>query len=168
MYVLSRTSPSFKWRLSFEKNGDDDKGKNDRLAKSSLILTKRNCVYFTTLCVPLHCMYLTIVHSLSATKTLIQGYLWLISKSTFNNTRMIFNTRHQSVGFASGRKMAYIKLAIILVCFLAANGSADEVAFDCFRESALSTNGIIPFDGCDGTKTQHSGDHISWHRSLIQ
>ena len=51
--------------------GDDDKGKNDRLAKSSLILTKRNCVYFTTLCVPLHCMYLTIVHSLSATKTRI-------------------------------------------------------------------------------------------------
>ena len=88
--------------------------------------------------------------------------------------------------------MAYIKLASILVCFLAANGSAKSsgsdleakvdllsskiakieeenlqlrqssyLAFDCFRESSLSTNGIIPFDGCDGTKLLNtSADRI--------
>ena len=49
--------------------------------------------------------------------------------------------------------MAYITLAVILVSFLAANGSADEVAFDCFRESSLSTTGVIPFDGCDVDST---------------
>merc|ERR1719510_624524 len=37
-----------------------------------------------------------------------------------------------------------------LVSFLAASASsADLAAFDCFRQSDLSTNGIIPFDGCD-------------------
>ena len=98
----------------------------------------------------------------------------------------LFLIRVCSFAFERG-KMACIKLAIILVCFLAANGSAksrgsdleaeldllsskiakieeenlqlrksiesgDYVAFDCLRESSLSTNGIIPFDGCDGTK----------------
>ena len=84
--------------------------------------------------------------------------------------------------------MAYIKLAIISVSFLAVNASARRfssdleakvdllsskiakieeenlqlrksivesgsyLAFDCLRESSLSTNGIIPFDGCDGIK----------------
>ena len=100
----------------------------------------------------------------------------------------LFLIRVCSFAFERG-KMAYIRLAIILVCFLAANGSAKSrgsdleakvdllsskiakieeenlqlrqsvvdssssyLAFDCFRESSLSTNGIIPFDGCDGTK----------------
>ena len=30
--------------------------------------------------------------------------------------------------------------------------SGDHLAFDCFRESSWSTIGIIPFDGCNGTK----------------
>ena len=97
--------------------------------------------------------------------------------------------------------MAYIKLAIITVSFLAANASArryssdleakvdllsskiakieeenlqlrksiesgNYVAFDCLRESSLSTNGIIPFDGCDGTKLNTSS-RIFWHSSQI-
>merc|ERR1712079_234795 len=47
-------------------------------------------------------------------------------------------------------KMAHVKQTIVLLCFLAANAfAADEVAFDCFRESVLSDNGVMPFDGCD-------------------
>ena len=30
--------------------------------------------------------------------------------------------------------------------------SGDHLAFDCFRESSWSTIGIIPFDGCNGTR----------------
>ena len=98
--------------------------------------------------------------------------------------------------------MAYIKLAIISVSFLAVNASARRfssdleakvdhlsskiakieeenlqlrksivesgsyLAFDCLRESSLSTNGIIPFDGCDGTKLNTSS-RIFWHSSQI-
>ena len=67
---------------------------------------------------------------------------------------MIFNII-SLLGDASEGKMACFKLAIILgVCALAANGQdpSNTLAFDCFRESVLDTNGIIPFDGCDGTK----------------
>ena len=49
--------------------------------------------------------------------------------------------------------MSFMKQVFALVSFLAASGSsADLVAFDCFRQSDLSTSGIIPFYGCDGTK----------------
>merc|ERR1712117_201280 len=53
-------------------------------------------------------------------------------------------------GSASKERMSFMKQVFALVSFLIASASsADLVAFDCFRESDLSTSGIIPFYGCN-------------------
>ena len=61
--------------------------------------------------------------------------------------------------------MAYTKLVIALACYVTAKVTAaglssrfekldpsNYLAFDCFRNSDLVTDGIITFDDCEGMK----------------